>query len=169
MIRVRPLNPSTQLSRNRSVRRRTRRCRAGTRRYSRFSNEVMARSRRGSTQAGVRWNTVSDNASGCTSGTSCTADAPVPTTATRRPRRSASWSHRAEWKAGPANDAIPGRSGTDGSDSAPVAVTSTSAVRVPRVVTTSHRPAEGSQAARSRAVPHRTFARTPSRRATSTR
>ena len=129
----------------------------------------MRRSRRGSTQGGVRWNTVSDNASRCTSGTNCTADAPVPTTATRRPRRSTSWSQRAEWKAGPANDPAPGRSGTDGSDSAPVAVTSTSAVMLPRVVVSRHRRVAPSHAARSSPVPNRTRSRTPSRRDTSTR
>jgi hypothetical protein len=46
--------------------------------------------RRGRNQLPVRWITVSDRTSGAISGTSCTALAPVPMTATRWSRRS--WS-----------------------------------------------------------------------------
>ena len=45
---------------------------------------------------------------GAISGMNCTALAPVPITATRLPRRSTSWSQRAEWNDGPANESRPG-------------------------------------------------------------
>ena len=65
------------------------------------------------------------------------ADAPVPITATRLPRRSYPWSQRAEWKTLPGNESSPGTSGTLGSDSGPVAETTTSAVKTPREVSIS--------------------------------
>jgi hypothetical protein len=56
-------------------------------------------------------------------GTNWMAEAPVPMTATRSPVRSWSWRQREEWNVVPANRSSPGRSGTDGSDKAPVALT----------------------------------------------
>ena len=63
------------------------RCAAGTWRYRRFSNSVIRRSRRGTIQAGVRWNSTSCFTSGWILGTIWIAEAPVPTTATRLPSR----------------------------------------------------------------------------------
>ena len=56
--------------------------------------------------------------------------APAPIMATRRPARSTVWSHRAEWKAGPANSSCPGMSGTLGRLSWPTAEISARASRV---------------------------------------
>ena len=55
---------------------------------SHFSAPLMARSIRGITQGGVRWKSVTFRASGWTAGTIWMAEAPVPTMATRLPRRS---------------------------------------------------------------------------------
>lgn len=109
----------------------------GTLRCSHRSAAVIARSVRGSTHGGVRWNNVSLATPGCRAGTIWIADAPVPTTATRLPRVSYPWSQRAEWKTFPGNESRPGTSGTFGSDSAPVAETTTSAVTIPREVSIS--------------------------------
>ncbi len=87
------------------------RCATGTCRYRRFSNSVIRRSRRGITQAGVRWNSTRRFTSGWISGTIWIAEAPVPTTATRLPFRSKEWFHLAEWNTGPAKSASPGTSG----------------------------------------------------------
>ena len=56
--------------------------------------------------------------------------APVPMTATRLPVRSTSWSHSAEWNAGPANDDRPAMSGSFGLLSWPVALITASKVAV---------------------------------------
>ena len=72
-------------------------------------------------QAGVRWNSTSRSTVGWSRGTIWIADAPVPTTATRFPRGSNRWSHRAEWNTSPWKAASPGTSGRDGSDSGPEA------------------------------------------------
>ena len=66
---------------------------------------------------------------GWMAGMNCTAEAPVPMTATRLPARSKSWSHRAEWNVVPANRSTPGNVGMTGSASAPVAMTTWLAVR----------------------------------------
>src|SRR4051794_8029566 len=66
-------------------------------------------------QAGVRWKRWSCSTSGWMCGTTWIDDAPVPITATRFPRRSASWSHCAVWKAGPWKLSSPGMLGTLGS------------------------------------------------------
>ncbi len=58
---------------------------------------------RGVTHGGVRWNTVRRPTSGWISGTNWIAEAPVPITATSRPRRSWSWFQRAEWNIVPRN------------------------------------------------------------------
>src|SRR6266576_3832753 len=89
----------------------------------------MTRSRRGSTQAGVRWNSTRRAAAGWISGTIWIADAPVPATATRLPSSRAPWSQRAEWNTSPGNSASPGMSGRRGSESGPAAEMRTSAVR----------------------------------------
>lgn len=54
----------------------------------------------------------------------------MPIIATRLPVRSASWSQRAEWKTLPGKSASPGMSGVFGSESGPVAETTTSATTV---------------------------------------
>ncbi len=74
-------------------------------------------------QLPVRWNTVMCATSGAMAGTNCTALAPVPTTATRFPRRSWSWSQRAEWKVWPVNVSAPSIRGVAGRLSCPVAIT----------------------------------------------
>lgn len=97
----------------------------------------MARSMRGMTQGGVRWKSVSRSTSGWMDGTIWMAEAPVPTMATRLPRRSKSWSQRAEWKTLPGKESSPGMSGILGSDSGPVAETTRSADRFPALVSMS--------------------------------
>ncbi len=99
----------------------------------------MARSTRGITQGGVRWKRVSSATSGWMEGTIWMADAPVPIMATRLSRRSYSWSQRAEWNTLPGKESRPGMSGILGSDSGPVAETTTSAVRSPLLVSIAQR------------------------------
>ena len=71
------------------------------------------------------------------SGTSCTALAPVPTTATRAPARSTAWSQRDEWNIGPGERLEPGdRRGCAGSVSRPQAST-----RADASITSASRPA----------------------------
>ncbi len=74
-------------------------------------------------QIGVRWKTVSCSTSGAISGISCTAEAPVPITATRLPASSAFASQRAVWIVSPANESTPGISGFFGTVSTPLAST----------------------------------------------
>src|SRR5215831_1872189 len=133
--------------------RRASRCTAGTCRYSRFSMSEIVRSRRGTTQAGVRWNSTRRCTTGWIFGTIWIEEAPVPTTATRFPARSKSWFHRAEWKTAPEKSASPGTSGRDGSDSGPAAQMSTSAVSSPRLVRSRHRAPPAAQSARISSVP----------------
>ena len=83
--------------------------------------------------------------SGAMAGTNWIAEAPVPMTATRLPARSTSWSHRAEWKAGPLNVSTPGTSGSAGSTRPPQPLTTTSAVRSPLLVDSRHSIASSSQ------------------------
>ena len=64
------------------------------------------------------------------SGTNWMALAPVPRTTTRRPVRSHSWSHRAEWNAVPAKSSSPGTSGYAGRLSWPQAAITTSCMAV---------------------------------------
>ena len=66
------------------------RCVAGSRRNIRRSMSVNRRSGSGITHDGVRWKTCSLPTRGWMRGTNWTAEAPVPTTATRSPSRS--WS-----------------------------------------------------------------------------
>ena len=58
---------------------------AGIRRKSSFAQPGWRKSGRGSTQPGVRWNTLTFAAVLTSSGMICTALAPVPITATRFP------------------------------------------------------------------------------------
>ena len=88
--------------------------------------------------------------------------APAPIIATRVPARSTSWSHRAEWKAGPANVSAPGSSGTFGRLSWPTAemtarATSTSSAPSAARVRTDHVAESSSQVAPSTSVSHRTW------------
>src|SRR5215813_5569576 len=122
---------------------------------------VMARSRRGITQAGVRWNSTRRATSGWISGTIWIADAPVPTTATRLPSRRAPWSQRAEWKTSPGKVASPGMSGRRGSESGPAAEMTTSAVRSPWPVRSRQRAGPASQRASVTSAPNRRWPRRP--------
>ena len=74
-------------------------------------------------QTGVRCRTVSRSTSGAIAGITCTAEAPVPISATRLPRRSTSWSQRAVCITVPANSSRPGISGGFGCEKTPVAPT----------------------------------------------
>ena len=94
---------------------------------------------RGKNQLPLRWKTVMWPTSGAIAGTNCTALAPVPTTATRWPRRSTSWSQRAECIVGPAKVSPPGTAGIAGVLSWPVARTTASASQVrPSSLSTVH-------------------------------
>ena len=78
--------------------------------------------------------------------------APVPITATRLPVRSASASHRAEWKRTPAKSVMPSISGRRGSDRLPEPVISVVARISPRLVRTRHDCSVASQRASSSSV-----------------
>ncbi len=95
------------------------RCRAGTRAKARRRSAPIGWSPLGSTHGGVRWKIVTPAATGAIRGTNWTALAPVPTTATRLPRRSTSWRHCAEWNASPRKRSTPGSAGIEGRCSAP--------------------------------------------------
>ncbi|MDQ0831539.1 hypothetical protein QF032_003383 [Streptomyces achromogenes] len=109
----------------------------------------------------MRWNSVSRETSGWRAGTIWMAEAPVPTIATRCPARSASWSQRAEWKTLPGKESRPGISGIFGSDSGPVADTTTSANQRPALVSTSQRSSRASQVIRSTSESSRRCGRSP--------
>ena len=94
-------------------------------------------------------------------GTTWTAEAPVPITATRRPARGTEWSQRAVWKTGPAKSSIPSISGSRGSHSAPTPRTRTLASYSPAVVLTAHRPRVSSKRAAVTSTPNLIFSRTP--------
>ncbi len=114
------------------------------------------------TYGGVRWKTVTCWARFRSSGTNCTALAPVPMTATRLPVRSTSWSHRAEWKASPAKLSRFGMSGSAGRDSCPTAGTKTVASKVsPPRVSTRQRPRASSNAAPVTSVRYRMCGSSP--------
>ena len=90
----------------------------------------------GVTQIGVRWKTVSSEATSAISGISCTAVAPVPITATRLPARSAASSHFAVWMTSPAKSCTPSMSGSRGWERKPVAVSRKRVVWLPEDVET---------------------------------
>jgi len=71
----------------------------------------------------VRWNTVRRSACGAIEGITWTADAPVPISATRFPRRSVSWSQRAVCMTAPPKFSRPGMAGGFGCEKTPVAPT----------------------------------------------
>ncbi len=134
---VRPTRPAVRGCRIISVRssryqdstERNSRCRPGTKRNSAATGREYSLCRRGSIQLPLRWKTVSRATSGAISGTTWTAVAPVPTNATRLPRRSVPWSQRAEWNATPAKSSMPSIAGIAGWLSWPVAITSAVARR----------------------------------------
>src|SRR3954449_4961317 len=97
------------------------RCAPGTYRKARRAHGGMTKSGLGWIHGGVRWKTRRLDASSATFGTNWMADAPVPITATRFPRRSHEWSHWAEWKTGPAKREAPGMAGMAGDGGGPVA------------------------------------------------
>jgi hypothetical protein len=140
-------------------------CSPGTRRSPQRSTPLMARSPRGITQGGVRWNSARRSTWGWISGTNWMAEAPVPITATRSPLRSWSWSQRAEWNTVPAKSPSPGRSGTDGSLSGPMPATSTRATISPCEVAMRQRWASSSHRAPWTSWPKRMWGRTPKRSA----
>jgi hypothetical protein len=72
-------------------------------------------------------------------GTNWIAEAPVPTTATRRQLRSWSWFHLAEWNQVPGKVSRPGSGGIEGSLNAPAADISTRARYLRLLVSISHR------------------------------
>ena len=120
----------------------------GTRRKSLLCVLVYSRSGFGTTYGAERWNTVTWAASGWMPGTNWIALAPAPSTAIRLPFRSAEWSRCAEWKAGPAKLSIPGRSGIEGRESCPTALTRTSvSIASPSAVVRCHEWAVWSYAA----------------------
>ena len=110
---------------------------------------------RGITHGAVRWKTCSRPTSGWIAGTNWIAEAPVPITATRRPRRSWPWSQRAEWNIVPANVSSPGISGWRGSLSGPWPAMRNRARTVPEDVASTHRPVSSSHVADSTAVRRR--------------
>ena len=95
----------------------------------------------GTTYGAERCSTVSVPTLSTMPGTNWIALAPVPTTTTRLLRRSTSWRHCAEWKAGPAKESAPGSDGTTGFESCPTAETTRSASYVvPSAHRTDHVP-----------------------------
>jgi hypothetical protein len=98
---------------------------------------------------------------GAIAGTNCTADAPLPTTATRLPVRSTPWSQREEWNTGPSNPARPGMSGRLGVCHGPAAAITARAVMSPSLVDSSHRAVAGFHWARRTSTPNRTCSVTP--------
>ncbi len=109
----------------------------------------------------MRWKRVSRDTSGWTAGTIWIAEAPVPIMATRLPRRSVSWSQRAECATVPGKVSRPGIAGILGSDSGPVADTTTSAVSGPSAVSTSQCSACASQRMPSTSAWKRRCSRSP--------
>ncbi len=120
-----------------------------------------ARSASGITQTGVRWNRCSERTRGWISGTICTAEAPVPITATRSPSRSCAWSQRAEWNIAPRKRSRPGISGARGSVSPPIAATRTFAVSSPAEVSSRQSFASSSQRAPLTSCEKRMWGTTP--------
>jgi hypothetical protein len=77
----------------------------------------------GVAQVALRWYITSEAASSATTGPICTPHEPVPTTATRLPRKSTGSSgQRTGWYDSPAKSSRPGTSGYCGTDSTPVVV-----------------------------------------------
>ncbi len=93
------------------------------------SAAVNGRSSLGTIHGGVRWNTVTCAATFASSGTTWTALAPVPITATRLPVRSTPASQRDVCITGPAKAERPAMSGSLGSPNNPTALTTTSAAK----------------------------------------
>ena len=123
----------------------------------------------GITHGGVRWNRCSLPTSGCIAGTTCTAVAPDPISATRLPVRSSPWSQRAVWNALPSKRSRPGSSGDHGSLRRPGAVTSTRAASGSPEVSSSQCWRSATQVAPSSSQLRRVWRSTSNRRAQSRR
>ncbi len=113
----------------------------------RRSIPVIGRSRCGITHGGVRWKRSRCSTTGWICGTTWIAEAPVPTTATRRPVRSWSWFQSAVWNVTPSKVSRPGMSGIAGSLRKPGAAIRRSAVNGPCVVSTCQTPRSSSHCA----------------------
>ena len=110
----------------------------------------------------VRWKTVRLSTPSAMAGAIWKPLAPAPIMATLCPERSTEWSHRAEWKEGPAQVSRPGMSGMWGRLSWPTAEITARASRVdsvpsPARVRTVQVPVRSSQAAPRTSVLHRTW------------
>lgn len=93
--------------------------------------------RNGTTQCGVRWNTRNRSTLSASSPRIWTPVEPVPIIASRLSDKGTLWSHRAEWKQGPANESSPGMSGYAGWCRIPVAeITKSYSAVVPSVALT---------------------------------
>ena len=79
----------------------------------------------------MRWKISRCSTCSATIGANWAALQPVPMTPTRLPVRSTSWSQRAEWNAGPANDSRPSIFGSWGRFSWPTALMTALARSVP--------------------------------------
>ncbi len=146
--------------------RRAARWAAGACRNRARSRAEIARSCRGRIQAGVRWNATRPSTSPAIAGTTWMALAPVPTMATRRPRRSRSAGQRAVCTTGPAKLSSPGIAGADGSLSPPPAETTTFARTAPWVVSTRQACSSSTHSARVDSQPKTVRSSTPCSRAT---
>jgi hypothetical protein len=118
---------------------------------------------------GVRWKSRSSPTCGWILGTTWIAEAPVPITATRLPRRSCSWSHCAVWNAAPAKLSRPGISGIEGSLRPPIPEIAISAVSSPREVSMRQRRCSSSHLAPVTECPKRMWSITPWRSAVARR
>ena len=116
----------------------------------------------------MRWNTVSVRACSAMIGINCTADEPVPTTATSRPLKSTgSCGHAAECSTGPANVLSPSKAGVLGADSGPIAVTMKRALQLrPSSLRTRQQAAASSKCAAATRVLKRMSRRRSKRSAT---
>jgi hypothetical protein len=140
----------------------------GTRRRARVTTGGIGRSNFGMHHTGVRWKTVRCSTSSTIAGITCTAEAPVPITATRLPRRSREWSQRAVWTVVPSNVPTPGMSGIFGWVSTPVAsITWRATISSPSRVVSVQACASSSKVAPVTRTPKRAFAGNPCRRAQS--
>ena len=131
------------------------------------SRPLVRQSIRGITHDGVRWKIVSRCTSGWIAGMNWSAEAPLPITATRRPRSDRSWRQFDEWNSSPRKLDRPGRSGISGSCSGPAATMKNRALMRPSLVSSSHRRDMSSQRASSTSVPSRRCGGMPNRSARS--
>ena len=110
----------------------------------------------------MRWKTESFATWGAIPGTTWTALAPVPITATFLPVTSKSWFQRAVWKISPPKLWMPLMSGREGSTSPPTPETTTRAVTAsPSLVCSFQLPLVSSKRASTISVPRRMCSRSP--------